>query len=135
MLTNDVNPDHVHPSLNESQDAQIAAVTAWYEKDILLPNGVTFNGVIYQSDPKSWDALSKTISAGNVPENFYWVDANNNKVSFTMFDLQALCGVMLRERFSVFDRLQIRKSEIRAATTKDELLAVVKKQVLEKGSL
>jgi hypothetical protein len=135
MATNDTNTDPNHPPLDQAQDAQIAAVTAWYEKEILLPSKVAFNGATYQCDPQSWDALSKIISIGSLPTNFYWVDADNNKVSFSMSDLQALGGVMSRERFTVFNRLQTRKSEIRAATTEDELLSVVVKQVTEKGNL
>lgn len=125
------NENHNHATLEELQAAQLAAVTVWYEKEILLPNGVTFNGTIYQSDPTSWDRISKTMSVGNLPNNFYWLDANNNKVSFTLTDLQNLSSLMLQARFEVFNRFQNRKAEIRATTTEAEVVTVVSRQSAE----
>lgn len=125
------NENHNHATLEELQGAQLAAVTVWYEKEILLPNGVTFNGTTYQSDPASWDTISKTMSVGNLPNSFYWLDANNNKVSFTLTDLQNLSSLMLQARFEVFNRFQNRKADIRATTTEAEVVAVVSRQSAE----
>lgn len=106
-------------SLAKALDAKIAELNAAYQLAVAQP--VSYLGTTFDADEWSQTTLTKVltslVSAGATPVGFYWVDASNNKVSMTLLQLQGLAGVMLTQGWTVFQTLQDRKTQARAAVT------------------
>lgn len=83
----------------------------------------------YQSDPDSVAKLSNCLlgwmAAQAVPEGFYWLSADNTRVAFTWADLQGLAATFIGAGHTAFALLQDLKVAVRAATTSDEVKAIV----------
>lgn len=83
----------------------------------------------YQSDPDSVGKLSACLlgwmSAATVPEGFYWLAADNTRVTFTWADLQGLAAALINAGHAAFAVLQDLKVAVRAATTADAVRAIV----------
>lgn len=82
---------------------------------------VVYAGATYQADPASYSEILAAIAQTQLPDNFYWVDKNNNKVSMTKTNLQELALLVQTERFRIFDAHQNRKAQIRNATEISQL--------------
>ncbi len=125
------SPLPVAQQLAAAQAAQISSVNAAYRAAIEQPVSFkTAAGVTeeFDADESSQTVLVKVtqgyVLAGTVPSDFYWVAADNTKVSFALTDLQGLYQAMLAQGWGAFQKLQTLKSEIAAATTVSAVQAI-----------
>ena len=79
----------------------------------------------FQADKYSQNLIVSVLSAGSVPDEFFWLDTTNNQVTMTYEDLQGLSSVILARSQINFVKYQDLKSQVNAATTIDELDSVV----------
>lgn len=82
----------------------------------------------YQCDPASVDKLTDSLlgcqAAQAVPAGFYWLAADNTRVTFTYADLQAFAAVLFTQGHAAFAHLQDLKAAVRAATTTDAVRGI-----------
>lgn len=105
--------------LAEAQLKKLTELEALYNGAIQVD--VNYLGHVFQADMESQDLLTKVLVAGGSP---YWQDLANNPISLTPSELQGLAGTMLAQGQIAFANLQVRKNEVRNATTAAEVLAV-----------
>lgn len=67
----------------------------------------------YQANSSSMDSIMVVLNTGSVPDNFYWLDIDNKKVSFTFEDLQNLYNTIYERNWLLFQRLQQLKEQLR----------------------
>ncbi len=88
--------------------------------------GVT---AVYQADTDSMKAVLYTIAGcaknGQTPLGFGWQDSSNNQHPFTYNDLFGLADAMFTKGGPAFFHLQVRKAQVRAATTVLAVQAIV----------
>ncbi|WP_186151050.1 DUF4376 domain-containing protein [Burkholderia gladioli] len=126
-------------AVTQSADAMLAAaqadqmllVNAAYATAVQLP--VTFKTAAGVSAEFDADAASQTMLmqatqgyqiAGSVPPGFYWVAADNTRVTMALVDLQGLYQAMLAQGWAAFQKRQELKANIAAATTVEAVQAV-----------
>ncbi|WP_186140015.1 DUF4376 domain-containing protein [Burkholderia gladioli] len=124
-----------HPAdvvLAAAQAAQVLLVNAAYAAAVQQP--VTFKtaaGVSAQFDADSssqtilMQATQGYVLANAVPDDFYWVAADNTRVPFTLVDLQGLYQAMLAQGWAAFQKRQELKANVAAATTVAAVQAIV----------
>jgi hypothetical protein len=82
----------------------------------------------YQADAGSRSNLQDMLEAFRkpqaVPNGFFWVSLDNTHVDFTYADLQGLAETLGTRGAAAFVNLQVKKSQIRAATTIADVQAV-----------
>lgn len=95
-----------------------------YQTAIQQP--VAYMGKQFQADLSSQDTLAKAISgmSGTAPSGFYWVAADNSKVSMDFTQVQGLAASMFAQAWPAFQNLQDKKALVEAATTVAEVQAV-----------
>ena len=82
---------------------------------------IAYMDTTFQADKKSQDLIVSVLSAGSVPDEFYWMDKANNQVDMTFTDLQGLSSAILVRSQINFVKLQGLKTDVRNATTQDDL--------------
>lgn len=121
------NPVAVDPrslmTLSELQGAQVARIEAAYQAAIQAP--VSYMSTLFQADEASQSILARCLSAGSVPTGFFWLDAQNNQVAMSYAQLQGLAAAMLAQGQTAFAKKTQLKTQIRAATTRTGVDAVV----------
>lgn len=117
--------------LANAQAAQNAVLTAAYNAAIRANiSFTTAAGVAqtYQADDDSRSNLNDMLltfqSAGATPSGFYWVAADNTRVTMTYADLQAFAAALGTRGAGYFQHLQDKKATVRAATTVSAVEAV-----------
>lgn len=130
QITDEVAADIINPppTLEQTKANRIAEIYLAYGEAIQA--SVSFTSLdgsakTYQADNEgensSQAVLLKAMQgyslAGAVPEGFYWIAEDNSKVPFTLVDLQGLYAAMLGQGWAAFQKLQDKKTEIRAAET------------------
>lgn len=129
VITSDAagNPISVDPrsvmTLSELQADQIARIEAAYQAAIQAP--VSYMATLFQADEASQSILARCLSAGAVPAGFFWLDAQNNQVSMSYTQLQGLAAAMLAQGQEAFAKKTQLKEQVRAATTRAAVEAVV----------
>lgn len=120
------------PRLVDVKEAAITGLTRSYTAALNSPVPFTTkDGVysVYQHDQASMQALTTAVATfnavGAVPDNYYWVSAENIRVSFTLSDLSDLCAALSRRNFELFTKLQDYKDAVRAATDVITAIAIV----------
>lgn len=111
-------------TLAEAQAMQIEQVESSYQAAIDQPVSFkTAGGIIETFDADSgsqlvlMQAAQGYALAGAVPSGFYWVAANNAHVPFELSDLSGLNQVMLVHGWAAFQKRQMLKAQITAATS------------------
>jgi hypothetical protein len=96
------------------------------ESDYISKNQVPieYMGTTFQADYKSQDIISRVLTAGSVPADFYWLDITNAKIPMTYAQLQGLAMALLERNQVNFDNLQTQKSAINKATTVEQVQAI-----------
>ncbi len=93
-----------------------------------IQHSVIYMNSTFQADADSQNTLCKvlavSIAAAGVPQGFYWLDADNNKVTMTLAQLQGLAAAMMAQAWTAFQKLQSLKTAARAATTAQALAAI-----------
>ena len=117
------------------QNKQMAIIRQSYENAISTISYTTKGGVTktYQSTLISINNLLSSIvgcqalglSMSDPPPCPYWVAADNTQILFTVADLQGLGIAIYQQAASAFQNWQILKSQVRAATTIEQVQAVV----------
>lgn len=115
------------------QDAQIKELTQYYQT--LISQTVQYTTAAgttasFQTDPISRQEMLYTLagcqSTGATPENFFWVAADNSRITpFTLLDLQNLSAAIFVMASQAFTHLQDRKAQVRNATTVLEVQSIV----------
>lgn len=86
---------------------------------------IAYMNTTFQADENSQSLIVSVLSAGSVPNGFFWLDVNNAQVSMTYADLQGLSGAILARGQQAYADYQAKKAEILATTTVADLDAVV----------
>jgi len=86
---------------------------------------IAYMDTIFQADSKSQSLIVSVLSAGSVPDGFYWLDIDNNQVSMSYADLQGLSGTILKRSQGNFTKLQDLKKQVKDATTQDDLDSII----------
>jgi len=79
----------------------------------------------FQADKYSQNLIVSVLSAGSVPDEFFWLDATNNQVTMTYEDLQGFSLAVLARSQINFVKYQDLKAQVNTATDIDELDSVV----------
>lgn len=84
---------------------------------------------VYQADTKSQQLLQASIAglagAQQTPPGFAWLAEDNTPVSFSFADLQGLAQAMYLQGYQAFVKLQQLKNQVSAATSVEEVEALV----------
>lgn len=86
---------------------------------------IAYMNTTFQADANSQALIVSVLSAGSVPDGFFWLDVNNAQISMTYADLQGLSGAILARGQQAYADYQAKKAEILATTTVADLDAVV----------
>jgi len=86
---------------------------------------IEYMDTVFQADKYSQSLVVSVLSAGEVPEGFYWLDIDNNQVNMTYTDLQGLSKSVLERNQSNFTKLQDLKKQVKDATTQNNLDSIV----------
>jgi len=114
-------------TLSAAKESALAAVNISYYT--ALDAVVTYNGALFQSDAKSVQTLSETLTAISngwvLPKNFTWIDANNTAHLADVVFLQGLSSVIANHKAALFTRLFTAKQSVKNSTTQAAIDAVV----------
>jgi hypothetical protein len=102
-------------TLEQSQATKLSEATNLYNAS--NQNNIAYMGTTFQADYKSQDMISKVLTAGAVPSDFYWLDSTNTKIPMTYAQLQGLALILLERNQVNFNNLQTQKVAINTATT------------------
>jgi len=86
---------------------------------------IAYMNTTFQADEKSQSMIIAVLSAGSVPDGFFWMDKENNQVSMTFSDLQGLSGTILTRSQQNFIKLHSLKDQINSASTLEDLDAII----------
>jgi len=107
----------------------IAHVRINADREMAMDAGVTFNLNVFDSDERSRENLTGTVSAVNagiaLPLGFTWRSRDNRDIPMTAADLVGLSAAMLQHVNGQYHKSWQLKARIDAATTKEEIDAVV----------
>lgn len=106
-----------------AQTQQLSLLAAAYSAAIQQP--VAYLDTSFQADDASQIALTKVLVVGDVPYGFFWLDANNARVTMTFAQLQGLAAAMLMQVQTAFSKLQQLKSAVREVAIVEAVAAVV----------
>ena len=106
-------------SLEGRKRMAIAKLKYAYEKEV--EKLIVYDGKKYQADSGSQQLIVNVLSAGEVPDGFYWVSADNTKVDMSYDDLRGLSKAILARGQKLFDKLQGLKKKVKAANSRSEL--------------
>tara|TARA_R110000822_G_C15338773_1_gene495889 strand:- start:13820 stop:14356 length:537 start_codon:yes stop_codon:yes gene_type:complete len=108
--------------LATAQSYKGAEIQAGYDYANTLD--IDYMATTFQADKDSQDLVVSVLSAGVVPEGFYWLDALNNQVLMTYAELQGLSQTLLmRGQINFGTRLALKNAN-KATTTVAEVDAV-----------
>lgn len=98
-------------------------------RDAAIASGVIYDGMLYDSDPASREALTATLTVlqpvGAVPQGFTWRAADNTDHALSLAQLQGLAAAMLDHGYTQHLRARQKKALIEAAQSVAEVAAVV----------
>lgn len=109
-------------TFSELQNTKLSELVADYNDANTLD--ITYMDTTFQADKKSQDLIVSVLSAGSVPDGFYWMDKNNNQVAMTFSDLQGLSGAILMRGQANFVKLQGLKDTTRNAKSIEDIEAI-----------
>lgn len=84
---------------------------------------------LFQADTASQSLVQASLAGlsglQHTPPGFAWIAQDNTPVPFTWTDLQGLGQVMYLQGYQAFVNLQMKKAQLAAAVTEDDVNAVV----------
>ena len=113
----------IAPTFEDLQISKLSELQTSYTSANQLD--IAYMSTTFQADRDSQNMLVSVLSAGNVPDGFFWLDRANNQVVMTYADLQGLSGAILARSQINFIKYQDLKSQVNAAQTVEELELVV----------
>jgi len=111
------------PTFEQLQSKKLSEIKSSYLQ--ANQQDIAYMDTTFQADSKSQALIVSVLSAGSVPDGFYWLDIDNNQVSMSYADLQGLSGIILERSQSNFTKLQDLKKQVKDATTQDDLDSIV----------
>ena len=82
---------------------------------------IAYINTTFQADKASQDLIVSVLSAGSVPDGFFWLDKSNNQVAMDYAQLQGLSGAILTRNQTNFIKFQELKSKVKLAKTQADL--------------
>ena len=86
---------------------------------------IPYMATTFQADKASQDLIVSVLSAGSVPNGFFWLDKANNQVAMTYAQLQGLSGAILTRNQANFVKFQGLKAKVKLAKTQADLDLIV----------
>ena len=83
----------IAPTFTELQNRRLNELKIAYENANQL--NIDYMGTQFQADKESQELIAVALSAGSVPDGFYWLDLYNSKVAMTFAELQGLSTAIL----------------------------------------
>jgi hypothetical protein len=108
-------------SLELCKQASLTAENILFTKR--LDFDVEYAGATYQADPASYSEIVAAAAQTQLPDNFYWIDKNNNKVAFLKSDIEQLLAIVFEKRFQLFSEHQAKKEKIRNAESVQQIFS------------
>ena len=109
--------------LEAAQSIKGQEIQAGYDYANALP--IDYMATTFQADKESQDLVVSVLSAGVVPDGFYWLDALNNQVLMTYAELQGLSQTLLMRGQANFGTRLALKIATKSAVTVEEVNAVI----------
>lgn len=103
--------------LTPEREAKLKSAIENY--NTLISDDVDYMETTFQADKESQDLITSVLSVGSVPDNFYWLDKENNRIEMTFLQLQGLSKEILIRSQSAFAVLQDQKEFIGTADYND----------------
>ncbi|MDQ6956018.1 MAG: DUF4376 domain-containing protein [Mariprofundaceae bacterium] len=123
----DIDKEVLRLTLIQDKSEKVKSISKEYQT--LLDAGVTYNGTLFQSDAKSVQTLSETLTAiangWALPVGFAWIDAANTPHPASVAFLKGLSAALADHKTALFTRLQVAKQAIKTATSKAAIDAVI----------
>ena len=87
---------------------------------------IVYMNTTFQADTNSQDILHKVLTGlgGTAPNEFYWVDTSNKKVTMNFTQLQGLASAMQLQSWTAFQKLQTLKAKVNTAKTSKTIQAI-----------
>ncbi len=111
--------DALKPSLEELKLDKITELEEKYQDANIQP--IEYMNTTFKGDQYTQDTLVKVLSAGTVPDGFFWRDIHNNNIPMTYEDVQGFSRALLIRGQGNFVKLQTLKQQVRDATTLEEV--------------
>lgn len=109
-------------TLDDIKAKKLLSLRDSYNEEIT--SNVTYMNTTFQADEYSQSLLAKCLSAGTVPNDFYWLDVSNTKIPMTFDALQGLSSAILIRGQRSFDNLQTKKAAVKIAGNPTDVEAV-----------
>ena len=106
-----------------AKEAKLAEMKVAYETATYAD--IEHAGKTWKADRDSQQLLAAVLSVGSVPEGMYWRDTTETQNPMSFSDLQALAGAILVRGLLVDSNLAAKKAAVEAATTIEEIDAIV----------
>ena len=103
----------VEQVLSQLKKDQLNSLKAGYSTEVITP--VDYMDTTFQ--PNDIAINNITNSFVELPKGFYWVDANNNKVSMSIEQLKGLSTAIATRNWELFQKLQNKKALVNDAKT------------------
>ena len=100
-------------TLAQAQAAQIALIEASYK--VVIQADIDYLGTTFNADNSTQLLIVKVLSAGQVPDGFFWQDITNTQILMTYEQVQGFSAAILVRGQLAFVKLQELKTAIRAA--------------------
>jgi Domain of unknown function (DUF4376) len=109
--------------LSKAQAAQITKIEASYQSAI--QTDIDYLGATFNADNSTQLLLVKVLSAGQIPDGFFWQDISNNQIPMTYAQAQGFSSAILERGQLAFVKLQSLKTAIRAAVDVNAVALIV----------
>jgi len=86
---------------------------------------ISYMNTTFQADEYSQNLIVSVLSSGSVPDNFFWLDKENNPIAITFEELQGLSYAILERNQFNFIKYQELKTQASTATSVKELDDVI----------
>ncbi len=106
-------------TVTEVQQAKLSEIKTAYEQ--ANQEDIAYLGTTFQADKYSQNLIVSVLSAGAVPDGFFWMDKANNQVAMTYVELQGLSGAILARGQINYIKLQELKAQANKAVTQTKL--------------
>ena len=113
----------IAPTFGQLQNRKIQEIKKAYEQANQLD--IDYMSTTFQADKDSQNLIVSVLSAGSVPDGFFWLDTKNNQVAMTYADLQGLSGAILARGQANFIKYQDLKAQVKTATVKEDLDKII----------
>jgi len=111
------------PTFKQLQSKKLSEIKSSYLQ--ANQQDIAYMDTTFQADNESQSLIVSVLSAGSVPDGFFWLDTTNNQVSMTYEDLQGLSLAILAKGQINFVKYQDLKKQVKDATTQDDLDGIV----------